>query len=81
MYCNAIRLERMIIMKNIITKYQKCGKKNCHCDTGELLHGPYYWFVKYVKPRNSYSKGKYKWMYIGKTPDELEEFKKSRSNQ
>ena len=64
-------------MGSIIKKYQKCGKINCKCTGGisdEDLHGPYYWYVKYVKPRNSLNKGKYKWIYIGKTPEELDSF-------
>lgn len=67
-------------MGAIITKFQKCGKSNCKCMTGfsnEFLHGPYYWHVKYVKSRNSLKKGKYKWIYIGKSSEELDSFLKS----
>lgn len=71
-----------IFMGSIITKFQKCGKPNCKCMTGfsnEFLHGPYYWHVKYIKPRNSLKKGKYKWVYIGKTEEELEFYLKTQS--
>ena len=64
-------------MGSIITKYQKCGKLTCKCKdrtTTESLQGPYYWYVKYVKPRNSLKKGKYKWIYIGKSTEELNEY-------
>lgn len=64
-------------MGAIVKKYQKCGKNNCKCANGlsvEDLHGPYFWHVKYIKPRNSLKKGKYKWFYIGKTSDELQSF-------
>ena len=66
-------------MGSVITKYQKCGKSNCKCTTAttnEELHGPYYWHVRYIKPRNSLKKGKYKWAYIGKTSTELDQFLK-----
>ena len=61
-------------------KYQKCGKSNCKCFAGvttESLHGPYYWHVRYIKPRNSLKKGKYKWTLIGKTPEEIEKYKEN----
>jgi hypothetical protein len=64
-------------MGSIITKYQKCGKTNCKCNldsSPESLHGPYYWSVKYLKPRNSLKKGKYVWTYIGKSSDKLDSF-------
>ena len=70
-------------MGSIITKFQKCGKSNCKCTLGnsnEFLHGPYYWHVKYIKPRNSLHKGKYKWIYIGKTPEELDSFLQENQN-
>ena len=70
-------------MGTIITKYQKCGKPNCKCttgDTNEFLHGPYYWHVKYIKPRNSLQKGKYKWIYIGKTPEDLNSYLNENKN-
>ena len=66
-------------MGSIIVKFQLCGKLSCHCVNGEL-HGPYYWFVKYMKPRNSLKKGKYKWQYIGKNAKELGDFLSSSSS-
>lgn len=64
-------------MVKIVSKYQKCGKMNCKCNTSdstESLHGPYYWYVKYSKPRNSLKKGKYTWTYVGKSSDEVDAF-------
>ena len=61
-------------MASIIKKYQKCGKNNCHCQLAETAHGPYYWLVKYVKSRNSFSKGKYTWRYISRNPDDVKNF-------
>lgn len=70
-------------MGSIITKFQKCGKPNCKCSLGfstEFLHGPYYWHVKYVKPRNSLKKGQYKWIYIGKSSEELDSYLKEHDS-
>ena len=71
-------------MGSIVTKYQKCGKNNCKCFTNpsmDSLHGPYFWFVKYIKPRNSLKIGKYKWIYIGKSTDELNNFIKENKDR
>ena len=61
-------------MPSIIKKYQNCGKENCHCKSSENVHGPYYWYVRYIKPRNSFKKGKYKWRFISKDPKDVEIF-------
>ena len=61
-------------MPSIIIKYQKCGKQNCKCTTQKILHGPYFWLVRYVKPKYSYHKGKYKWKYIGRSSRDLENY-------
>lgn len=61
-------------MPSIIKKYQSCGKENCHCKFNERAHGPYYWYVRYIKPRNSFKKGKYKWQFISKDPKDVEVF-------
>ena len=66
--------KRNFYMPSIIKKFQKCGKKNCHCNINDTFHGPYYWLVKYVKPRNSLKKGKYKWQYISKNPEDIKGF-------
>lgn len=63
-------------MPSIVAKYQRCGKPNCHCSSGGSFHGPYYWVVTYVKARQQGRKGRYKWKYIGKSPEELEVFLK-----
>jgi hypothetical protein len=64
----------LLKMPSIIIKYQKCGKNNCRCIISRTLHGPYFWLVRYIKPRNKYFKGKYKWKYIGKSLKEFENF-------
>ena len=61
-------------MPSIIKKYQKCGKNNCHCSQNDSFHGPYYWFVRYIKPRNSFKKGKYKWEFISRNPEDVSKF-------
>ena len=63
-----------IRLPSIIKKYQKCGKPNCHCQNNETAHGPYYWYVKYVKSKSSLKKGKYKWQFISKDPKEVDKF-------
>ena len=57
-------------MASLIIKWQKCGKSTCRCAEG-FLHGPYFWLVTYIS-RNSQLKqrGKYKWKYLGKRPDD-----------
>ena len=57
-------------MAALIIKWQKCGKSTCRCCEG-FPHGPYFWLVTYIS-RNSHLKqrGKYKWKYLGKKPDE-----------
>lgn len=45
---------------SLIRKFQKCGKKNCKCQHGEL-HGPYYWRVTYDKKTK-----KRIWKFVGK---------------
>lgn len=48
----------------LTTKFQKCGKKSCHCVDGKL-HGPYWWLIIYQKKTKN-QKGKYYWIYLGK---------------
>lgn len=67
-------------MPSIIKKYQKCGKINCHCSSNESYHGPYFWSVRYIRPRNSLKKGKYKWQYVGKNEEELNKFLNKKSS-
>ena len=61
-------------MPSIIIKYQKCGKTNCRCSTHKILHGPYFWLVRYIKPRYTHEKGRYKWRYLGKNGKDLATF-------
>lgn len=55
-------------MTSLIAKWQKCGKTSCRCSNG-LLHGPYFWLVKYISRKtNDKRKGKYSWRYLGRNP-------------
>ena len=43
----------------IITKFQRCGKRNCRCAHGQL-HGPYQWRVIWDKETQTST-----WIYLG----------------
>lgn len=44
----------------IVRKYQKCGKKGCKCNRGQL-HGPYLWKVAWDKTTKTQT-----WKYLRK---------------
>ena len=58
-------------MPALVAKRQKCGKKNCRCETQGELHGPYYWIVTYRRKHNRQNRGTYEWKYLGKSTEKV----------
>jgi len=56
--------EKLLLGKNIHTKYVTCGRPDCRCRLGQR-HGPYYYF------RQRTESGKYKDVYVKSTSAKL----------
>jgi hypothetical protein len=58
----------------LVVKTQLCGKKNCRCHILGERHGPYLWFVRYIRIEDREEDEEliqYKWKYLGRKMEKI----------
>lgn len=64
------RLSPQLLHASLVERFLKCGKANCHCQSGGPKHGPFYYLNR------CFAKGQMQSLLL-KSPDQIEQARQS----